>query len=131
MKIKNLFRRKSKPAQKNRPTPVGANQLNQVDNNTKRMVLSMLTTYPQSRYILASAIGISERTFRNAVRQLRLEGNLIISESSVKGYRLGTAKEAQATARELESRAYNMLKTARAMKGVDPNQLTLEEVMNL
>lgn len=111
--------------------PEGANKNNQVDDNTKRMVLSMLTTKPQSRYILARAIGISERRFRRAVHELRLEGNLIVSDSKTGGYRLGTKEEAKATARELRSRAYDLLKTARALEGADPDQLTIGEVMQL
>lgn len=111
--------------------PEGANINTHINNSIKNMVLSMLTIKPQSRYILASAIGISERRFRRAVRELRLEGNLIISDSRTGGYRLGTKEEAKATARELRSRAYDLLRTAKALEGIDPDQLTLEEVMGL
>lgn len=111
--------------------PEGAITNNQIDNTTKNMVLSMLTTKPQSRYILARAIGISERRFRRAVHELRLEGNLIVSDSKTGGYRLGTKEEAKATARELRSRAYDLLRTAKALEGVDPDQLTIGEVMQL
>lgn len=114
-----------------RKAPEGANLKTQLDNNTKRMVLSMLTTKSQSRYILARAIGISERCFRRAVRELRLEGKLIISDSQVGGYRLGTKEEAKATARELRSRAYDLLRTAKALEGVDPDQLSIDEVMQI
>lgn len=114
-----------------RKAPEGANKKTHIDDNTKRMVLSMLTTKPQSRYILARAIGISERRFRRVVRELRLEGNLIISDSRTGGYRLGTKEEAKATARELKSRAYDLLRTAKALEGVDPDQLTISEVMQL
>lgn len=102
---------------------------NQIDNTTKMMVLSMLTTRPQDRFTLAAAIGISERTFRETVRALRREGHPIISESSGHGYRLGTRKEAKAMARELRSRAYDMLKTANAMDSQLDGQMTWEEVM--
>lgn len=111
--------------------PEGAIINNQVNNTTKNMVLSMLTTKPQSRYILARAIGISERTFREAVRQLRLEGEPIISESRGRGYRLGTKEEAKATARELRSRAYDLLRTAKALEGINPDQLAIDEVMRI
>ena len=114
-----------------RKAPEGASKKTHIDDNTKRMVLSMLTTKPQSRYILARAIGISERRFRRVVRELRLEGNLIISDSRTGGYRLGTKEEAKATARELKSRAYDLLRTAKALEGVDPDQLTISEVMQL
>ena len=114
-----------------RKAPEGANKKTHIDDNTKRMVLSMLTTKPQSRYILARAIGISERRFRRAVRELRLEGNLIISDSRTGGYRLGTKEEAKATARELRSRAYDLLRTAKALEGADPDQITIAEVMEL
>ena len=100
---------------------------NQLHDSTKQMVLSMLTTYPQDRFVLAAAIGISEREFRSAIRELRRDGHLIITESSVNGYRLGTKKEALITAREFRSRAYDLLKTARALEGGDPNQITLVE----
>ena len=111
--------------------PEGAITNNQINDTTKNMVLSMLTTKPQSRYTLAMAIGINERTFREAVRELRREGHLIITESTVEGYRLGTKKEAERTAKELRSRAYDLLKTAKALEGADPNQLTIGEVMQL
>ena len=110
--------------------PEGANIENQPDDTTKMMVLSMLTNKPQDRYTLAAAIGISERPFREAVRQLRREGHSIISESSGRGYRLGTKKEAKVMARELRSRAYDMIKTANAMDAQLDGQMTLEEVCN-
>lgn len=106
-----------------------ANPKNQLDDTTKTMVLSMLTTKPQDRFTLAAAIGISERTFRETVRLLRREGHPIISESSGHGYRLGTKKEARVMARELRSRAYDMLKTANAMDSQLDGQVTMEEVM--
>lgn len=109
--------------------PEGANIKNQPDDTTKMMVLSMLTNKPQDRYTLAAAIGINERTFREAVRDLRREGHPIISESTGRGYRLGTKKEARVMARELRSRAYDMLKTANAMESQLDGQMTLEEVM--
>lgn len=102
---------------KKRKVPGGTNQLNQVDSNTKMLVLSMLTTRPQDRFTLSRAIGIHERTFRQAVHDLRREGHLIISDSDGRGYRLGTRKEAAAVAREMRSRAYDMLKTAARMEG--------------
>lgn len=104
---------------------------NQLDDTTKMMVLSMLSPKPQSRYTLASAIGITERTFRVAVRELRQEGHPIVAVSRGKGYKLGTREEALANAMELKSRAFDLLKTAKALEGINPDQLTLDEVMNL
>ncbi|WP_251615849.1 hypothetical protein [Senimuribacter intestinalis] len=109
--------------------PEGAIIKNQPDDTTKMMVLSMLTNKPQDRFTLAAAIGINERTFREAVRQLRREGYQIISESRGHGYRLGTKKEAKVMARELRSRAYDMLRTANAMESQLDGQVTMEEVM--
>lgn len=114
-----------------RKAPEGANLKTQVDDTTKNMVLSMLSTKPQSRFVLAGAIGISERRFRRAVHELRLEGTLVVSDSKTGGYRLGTKEEARATARELRSRAYDLLRTAKVLEGVDPDQLTISEVMQL
>lgn len=102
---------------------------NQLDDTTKNMVLSMLTTKPQDRFVLAGAIGIHERTFRQAVHDLRREGHLIISESDGGGYRLGTRKEAAIVAREMRSRAYDMLKTANLMDGKLEGQIDLFEMM--
>lgn len=107
----------------------GAELKTYTDDNTRNMVLSMLTTYPQDRFTLAEAIGITERTFREAVHDLRQEGHLIISESRGKGYRLGTRKEAYVMAKELESRAMDLLRTSRVMMGLDPNQITLKGVV--
>lgn len=114
---------------KKEKAPESAKSKNQLDDTTKTMVLSMLTTKPQDRFALAAAIGISERTFREAVRLLRREGHPIISESSGHGYRLGTKKEARIMARELRSRAYDMLRTANAMESQLDGQVTMEEVM--
>lgn len=101
---------------------------NQVDHTTKMAVLSILTDKPQDRYEMASAIGIDERTFRQAVRALRREGYPIVAESRGKGYRLGSKTEAIITARELESRARDLFQTAAAMRQYDPDQLSFKEV---
>lgn len=111
--------------------PEGANKNNQVDDNTKRMVLSMLTTKPQSRYILASAIGISERTFRAAVHDLRLEKHPICTDPVAGGYYFGTKDDCKREARLNYAKAYDLLRVAKALEGVDPDQITMEEVMEL
>lgn len=82
-----------------RKAPEGAITNNQIDNTTKNMVLSMLSTKPQSRFVLARAIGINERTFRAAS--------------------LNYAK------------ALDLLRIAKALRGNDPDQITIGEVMQL
>lgn len=114
---------------KNKKAAETGDQNNHLDDTTKNMVLSMLTTKPQDRFVLAGAMGISERTFRQAVHDLRREGHLIISESGGGGYRLGTKKEAAVVAREMRSRAYDMLKTANMMEGTLEGQIDLFEMM--
>lgn len=113
-----------------RKTDCGAADLkNQNYDTTKMMVLSMLTNKPQDRFTLAAAIGINELTFRECVRQLRREGYAIISESRGHGYRLGTKKEARVMARELRSRAYDLLKTANLMDGQVDGQIGMGELL--
>lgn len=114
---------------KNKRAAVSGDPKNQLDNTTKMLVLSMLTTYPQDRYTLAGAIGISERTVRAAIHDLRQEGHLILSESNGKGYRLGTRREATHFIKEHRKRAYDMLRTANLMESKLPGQMTLEELM--
>lgn len=117
-----------KKRQKRKTDGQAASLKNQVDNNTKRAVLSMMTEKSQDRYEMASSLGINERTFRAAVRALRREGYPIVAESRGKGYRMGSKQEALITARELESRACDLLQTAAAMRRYDPDQLSFEEV---
>lgn len=113
---------------KKETTPEGAEKTHK-HNNTKMMVPSMLTTKPQSRYALAGAIGISEREFRKAVRDLRNEGYLIIAEATG-GYRLAAKAEAKHYIKSLYSRAYDLLRTAKTMEGINPEQVTLEDILN-
>ena len=113
---------------KKETTPEGAENKHKYDN-TKSMVLSMLTTKPQSRYTLAGAIGISEREFRKAVRDLRNEGYLIIA-GATGGYGLATKAEARHYIKSLYSRAYDLLRTAKAMEGINPEQITMEDILN-
>lgn len=94
----------------------------------KTAVLSRLTDKPQDRWTLSKSLGISERAFRDTVRQLRLEGHPIATSSHGKGYKIGTREEVLRTARELRSRAYDQLRTARALEGIDPDQIEMEEV---
>lgn len=105
------------------------NPTNQVDSNTKTAVLSILTNKPQDRYTLSRILGINERTFRSAVRELRREGYPIITVSNGSGYKLGTRKEAQAVAREMRSRAYDMLRTASALEAQLPGQMEMGEFL--
>lgn len=102
----------------------------QKHNNTKSMVLSMLTTKPQNRYMLAGAVGISEREFRRVIHDLRNDGILVIAEPTG-GYRLGTKAESKWYINGLYSRAYDLLRTAKKMEGANPDQITFEEYKEL
>lgn len=114
---------------KKRLTHEGANPITHNNNTTKVAVLSMLTKEPQDRYKLARALGISERAFRRIVHELRMDGEPIISDSRTGGYRLGTKKEAVRMANEMRSRAYDLLRTANRMEGIDPDQITIGELL--
>lgn len=107
------------------------NQFTQVDDTTKMMVLSMLNNTPQDRFILAGAIGITERTFRAAVHDLRQEEGQPIIVDPTGGYKFGNRKEVLQYTRSLRSRAYDLLRTARAMEGADPDQLTFDELIEI
>lgn len=108
-----------------------ADPKNQINDTTKTRVLSILTDCPQSRFDIARTLKISERSVRNAICQLRKEGYKICASAHAGGYWIGSPEECRQTARELRSRAYDLLKTAKALEGVDPNQITLDEVMHL
>ena len=97
-------------------------------NDTKYIVLSKLGKKPQSRYDIANKCNINERTVRRAVEELRLEGYPICISSQGKGYWIGAGKEIESTARELESRAYKLLKVAKAMRKVNVDQMSMEEL---
>lgn len=111
--------------------PEGANKKTQLDDTTKNMVLSMLSTKPQSRYVLAKAIGITERRFRAAVHDLRLEKQPICTDPVAGGYYFGTKEDCKREARLNYAKAYDLLRVAKALEGIDPDQITMEEVMQL
>lgn len=117
--------------EKKRNVAEATNQLTQTDDTTKMMVLSMLSNEPQDRFVLAGAIGITERTFRLAVHDLRQErGEPVITDPNG-GYRFGNRKEVLRYTQSLRSRAYDLLRTARAMEGADPEQITFDELIKM
>ena len=111
--------------------PEGANKNTHINNSIENMVLSMLSRKPQDRYVLAKAIGISERTFRHAVHNLRLKKAPICTDPVAGGYFLGNKEECKREARLNYAKAFDLLRVAKALEGIDPDQLTIEEVMQL
>lgn len=107
--------------------PITDDLKTQLDNTTQFMVLSMLTNMPQDKIILAEAIGITERTFRDTVMDLRRKGIPICTDPDG-GYYIGSRKEGLIEARKLRHRAYELLKTAERMEGYDPDQMRWEDV---
>lgn len=73
-------------------------------------------------------IGENERTIRLAIRSLREQGYPICSLTHGKGYWMGSKEDVRATVSQLRSRAYKLLRVAKVMEGIDPNQITIEEI---
>ena len=73
-------------------------------------------------------IGENERTIRLAIRSLREQGYPICSLTHGKGYWMGSKEDVRATVNQLRSRAFKLLRVAKVMEGVDPNQITMEEI---
>lgn len=116
-------------SQGRKKAPEGASKTNHTQDSIKYAVLSRLTKKPQSRAKLKKMCCISDRFVRRVIDELRLEGYPVCSMSTVSGYWLGTPEECKRTARELESRAYKLLRTARALRGINPDQIGMEELL--
>lgn len=116
-------------SQGRKKAPEGASKTNHTQDSIKYAVLSRLTKKPQSRYDIADICHTNERVVRKAVEELRLEGYPVCISSTGKGYWLGTPDECKRTAKELESRAYKLLRTARALRGINPDQIGMEELL--
>jgi len=91
-------------------------------------LLSILSDRPLSRRYLVGMIGENERTIRKGIQSLRKKGYPICSSASSKGYWMGSKDDVTATANEMRSRAYELLRTANTMDRMDPNQIGIEEV---
>ena len=100
----------------------------QLNDSTAEAVKSILTDKPQDRFVLAKRIGITERNFRKQVRQLRLQG-VPVCTSPEGGYYLASKSECTIEAKKLRSRAYDLLQTAKALEGQDPEQLTIDDIL--
>ena len=107
-----------------------ANIKNQLNDSTDSAVKSILTDKPQDRFVLAKHLGISERLFRRAIRSLRLQGVPICTDPHG-GYYLASKSDCKVEAKKLRSRAYDLLKTAKALEGQDPEQITLMDILRM
>lgn len=103
---------------------------NHEQNIIEIRLLSILSDRPLSKSYLISMIGGSERTIRKGIQTLRKKGYPVCSSASSKGYWLGTKADVTATANEMRSRAYELLRTANTMDRIDPNQIRIEEVQS-
>lgn len=78
-------------------------------------VLNALTDKPKTRQQLAQECGISDRSLRREIKRLRDNGYPICTNSQTGGYWIGNNKESAILARELWSRAIELMTTARAI----------------
>lgn len=90
-------------------------------------LLITLTKEPQSKWLLAEKLNTNERAVRRAIKELRDNGYVIVSNSTNRGYWLGTDKDRDRIVRELEARISSMSATVRALKqGRDLGQMEVE-----
>ena len=84
-----------------------------------------------TRYQLRDMLHTSDRSIRAAVKELRDHGfNVVsVSDSSSKGYWIGTEEDKRRTIAELKSRAYKMLATAAALEAGPDQQIKWEDVL--
>ncbi len=82
----------------------------------EKRILDCLTDTPISREALSRKTGIEDRTMREHIAVMRKKGVPICSKSDGKGYWLGNEKEIKITVNELRYRAFDMLRTAKAME---------------
>lgn len=104
--------------------------INQKHHIIESRLLSILGSKPMSRGSLVGMIGESERTIRKCIHNLRKQGHPICSTASSRGYWIGTKADVTATANEMRSRAYELLRTANIMENADPNKIRIEEVQS-
>lgn len=107
-----------------------ANIKNHINDSTAETVKSILTEEPQDRFVLAKRLGISERIFRKAIRSLRLQGVPVCTDPHG-GYYLASKSECMMEAKKLRSRAYDLLQTAKALEGQDPEQITFMDILRM
>lgn len=81
----------------------------------KERLAEMLTDRPQSRQVLATKLGVSDRRLRRLVQELRKEGVPVYSSSYEKGYRYGTDAEMQKYKAEVVHRIAELMKIVRAL----------------
>lgn len=118
-------------ADEKRTTHEGAELKNHLNDTTESKVLSMLTGRPQSRFDIARRLDIDEREFRRIVHRLRAAGYPICTDSSGKGYWLGTDAECRKTIIQLRGRAYDLLRTADIMEAANltlQGQIVMEDI---
>ena len=90
-------------------------------------LLDVLTNEPQSKWLLAEKLNTNERAVRRAIKELRDNGYIIVSNSTNRGYWLGTDKDRERIVRELEARISSMSATVRALKqGRDLGQMEVD-----
>lgn len=101
---------------------------NQKHHIIENRLLSILTDKPASKSYLISMVGENERTIRKCIHNLRKQGHPICSLTHGKGYWMGSKEDVRATVSQLRSRAFKLLRVAKVMEGIDPNQITIEEI---
>jgi len=94
----------------------------------KEKLAQILTDKPQSRQVLATKLGVSDRRLRRLIQELRKEGVPVYSSSYEKGYRLGTDAEMQKYKAECVHRIAELMKIVRAMdRRQIPGQTEMEQ----
>ena len=79
-------------------------------------LLSALTGRPQTRESLCRKLNVTDRKLRRTVRELRLDGVPVCSNSKTGGYWLGSNKDTERMISEYRSRAAKMFEAARKME---------------
>ena len=89
------------------------------------ILLEILTEERQSKEMLRAIIreryfmDVSERMIRRAVTELRENGYGVCSNSTVKGYWMGTKEETAHTIAEMRSRALKLMRAADKLEGIE------------
>lgn len=82
----------------------------------KEKLMEALTSEFQSKEVLMSKLGISDRELRRLAAELRKKGEPIFSSSKTKGYKIGTRQEMMHLRAECMKRSRELQEIARAIE---------------
>lgn len=113
----------------------------EIKNESYQKLLEVMALHrdfrnPISREKLEEQIGLSDRKIRDMIKQARKRGIPILSDSSNYGYFLSyrDADISRFLNREILSKIKDLSETFQALaihiKPIDPNQITIDEVVN-